>query len=170
MDAHPPFRSLVEHKAYLRSWLPTVCSHVDFRHDVFLLGDTLRDSWLFFGICACGSKGSRVSKIALFFTMSSSNRWKRASAAKAQASSSSRRREDFPDSQYDDEERHRSPPGDMLRERSRKSLLKTREHRSHYHQKIIWCSVQDIDMRQHGFKLRRDWGRNAEEICTSSWD
>ena len=44
VDAHPPFRSLLEHKAYLRSWLPTVCSHVDFRHDVFLLGDTLRDS------------------------------------------------------------------------------------------------------------------------------
>ena len=37
VDAHPPFRSLLEHKAYLRSWLPTVCSHVDFRHDVFLL-------------------------------------------------------------------------------------------------------------------------------------
>ena len=44
IDAHPPFRSLLEHKAYLRSWLPTSCSHVDFRHDVFLLGDTLRDS------------------------------------------------------------------------------------------------------------------------------
>ena len=44
VDAHPPFRSLLEHKAYLRSWLPTVCSHVDFRHDVFLLGDSLRDS------------------------------------------------------------------------------------------------------------------------------
>ena len=65
VDAHPPFRSLLEHKAYLRSWLPTVCSHVDFRHDVFLLGDTLRDSWLFFWICACGSKG-RVSRIILF--------------------------------------------------------------------------------------------------------
>ena len=48
VDAHPPFRSLLEHKAYLRSWLPTVCSHVDFRHGVFLLGDTPRDSWLFF--------------------------------------------------------------------------------------------------------------------------
>ena len=31
VDSHPPFRSLLEHKAYLRSWLPTVCSHVDFR-------------------------------------------------------------------------------------------------------------------------------------------
>ena len=51
VDAHPPFRSLLEHKAYLRSWLPTVCSHVDFRHDVFLLGDTLRDSWIFFDLC-----------------------------------------------------------------------------------------------------------------------
>ena len=44
-DAHPPFRSLLEHKAYLRSWLPTVCIHVDFRHDVFLLRGFLRDSW-----------------------------------------------------------------------------------------------------------------------------
>ena len=35
VDSHPPFRSLLEHKAYLWSWLPTVCSHVDFRHDVF---------------------------------------------------------------------------------------------------------------------------------------
>ena len=43
--------------------------------------------------------------------MSSSNRWTRASAAEAQASSSSRRRPDFPDSQYDDEVRHSSPPG-----------------------------------------------------------
>ena len=24
VDAHPPFRALVEHKAYLRSWLPSV--------------------------------------------------------------------------------------------------------------------------------------------------
>ena len=47
VDSHPPFRSLLEHKAYLRSWLPQ-CSHVDFRHDVFLLGDSLRDSVLFF--------------------------------------------------------------------------------------------------------------------------
>ena len=30
VDAHPPFRTLVEHKAYLRSWLPTVCHHVKF--------------------------------------------------------------------------------------------------------------------------------------------
>ena len=47
-----------------------------------------------------------------FFTMSSSNRWTRASAAEAQAkASSSNPRPEFPDSQYDDEERHRSPPG-----------------------------------------------------------
>ena len=41
VDAHPPFRSLIEHKAYLRGWLPTVCTHVDFSHDVFYLGDSL---------------------------------------------------------------------------------------------------------------------------------
>ena len=46
-----------------------------------------------------------------FFTMSSSNLWTRASAAEAQASSPSRRRPEFPDSQYDGEVRHSSPPG-----------------------------------------------------------
>ena len=49
--AHPPFKSLLEHKAYLRSWLPAVCSHVDFRHDVFLLGDTLRFLDYFLNLC-----------------------------------------------------------------------------------------------------------------------
>jgi hypothetical protein len=48
VDAHPPVRSLLEHKANLRSWLPTVCSHVDFRQELFLMGDYLMDSWLFF--------------------------------------------------------------------------------------------------------------------------
>ena len=35
VDAHPPLRTLVEHKAFLRSWLPTVCRHVNFALDVF---------------------------------------------------------------------------------------------------------------------------------------
>ena len=65
VDSHPPFRSLLEHKAFHRSWLPTVCSHVDFRHDVFLLGVSLRDSWLFFWICACGSS-KRDQRYVLF--------------------------------------------------------------------------------------------------------
>ena len=51
VDSHPPFRSLLERKAYLRSWLPTDCSHVDFRHDVFLLGDSLRDSDYLLNLC-----------------------------------------------------------------------------------------------------------------------
>ena len=42
VDAHPPFRTLVEHKAYLRSWLPTVCHHVNFALDVFYLGESFR--------------------------------------------------------------------------------------------------------------------------------
>ena len=37
VDAHPPFRTLVEHKAYWRSWLPTACHHVNFALDVFAL-------------------------------------------------------------------------------------------------------------------------------------
>ena len=36
VDAHSSFRTLVEDKAYLRSWLPTVCYHVNFAFDVFL--------------------------------------------------------------------------------------------------------------------------------------
>ena len=39
VNAHPPFRTLVEHKAYLRSWLPTVCHRVKFALDVFFLGE-----------------------------------------------------------------------------------------------------------------------------------
>jgi len=47
-----------------------------------------------------------------FSTMSSSNRWTRTSAAEARAkASSSTRRQEFRDSQYDNEERHRWPPG-----------------------------------------------------------
>ena len=94
VDAHPPFRSLLEHKAYLRSWLPTVCSHVDFRHDVFLLGDTLRDSCLFFEFVPAAqeveSRGSHC-----YFNMSSSSRWNRTSAAESstQAQSSNRGQE-----------------------------------------------------------------------------
>ena len=44
-----------------------------------------------------------------FFTMSSSNRWNRTSAAEAPSSSSDRRRQEFPDSQSDDELRHSEP-------------------------------------------------------------
>ena len=94
VDAHPPFRSLLEHKAYLRSWLPTVCSHVDFRHDVFLLGDTLRDSWLFFEFVPAAQEAeSRGSHC--FFNMSSSSRWNRTSAAASsdQAQSNTRGQE-----------------------------------------------------------------------------
>ena len=78
VDAHLPVSSLLEHKAYIRSWLLTVCSHVDFRHDVFLLGDTLRDSGLLLNLCL------RLKK----------------------------------DSQYDDEERLRSPPGGYAQRKS----------------------------------------------------
>ena len=42
VDAHPPFRTLVEHKAYLRSWLPTVYHHVNFALDVFYLGESFQ--------------------------------------------------------------------------------------------------------------------------------
>ena len=169
-DAHPPFRSLLEHKAYLRSWLPTVCSHVDFRHDVFLLGDTLRDSWLFFEFVPAAPKAVE-SRISHCFSPCRALTGGR--APQPQKHKPHCRVEDDRIFQIHnmmmrrDTDRHQ---GDMLRERSRKSLLKTREHHAHYQQKIIWRSVQDIDMRQHGFKLRRDGGRNVNATCTSSWD
>ena len=115
VDAHPPFRSLLEHKAYLRSWLPTICSHVDFRHDVFLLGDTLRDSWLFFEFVPAAQEAvSRGSYC--FFNMSSSSRWNRTSAAESctQAQSRSRGQEQH-DSTNDDEVRRRTSDGYALR-------------------------------------------------------
>ena len=109
VDAHPPFRSLLEQGlpqamvAYsLQScWFQRWCISVRWHPEGFLT---------IFWICACNSKGSSLEDRSVFFAMSSSNRWTRASAAEAQASSSSRRRQDFPDSQYDDEERHRSLP------------------------------------------------------------
>ena len=52
----------------------------------------------------------------------------------------------------------------MLRKRSRKSLLTKREHHYHYQRKIIWHSVQDIDIRQHGFQAQESLGKKRE--CT----
>ena len=84
VDAHPPFRSLLEHKAYLRSWLPTVCTHVDFSHDVSLLGDLLRNCWLFLNLCLRLKKSSRQSQFALpttvKMTSSGSGRWNQGDA------------------------------------------------------------------------------------------
>ena len=97
VDAHPPFRSLLEHKAYLRSWLPTVCTHVDFSHDVFLLGDCLRESRsLFEFVPAAQERETRETHC--YFTMAGSNRWTR-SSSRAQGSDDpnpfiSRRRDD----------------------------------------------------------------------------
>ena len=86
VDSHPPFRSLLEHKAYLRSCLPTVCTHVDFRHDVFLLGDSLRDPWLFFEfVPAAQEEGTRESYCFLA-TMSGANRWNRGAESSARSS------------------------------------------------------------------------------------
>ena len=48
IDACPPCRSLIEHKAYtiynnnMRGWLPTVCAHVDFSHAVSYLGEAMQ--------------------------------------------------------------------------------------------------------------------------------
>ena len=77
VDSHPPFRSLLEHKAYLRSWLPTVCSHVDFRHDVFLLGDSLRDSWLFFEFVPAAQEEGTRGTLFCFLAMPGPYRWNR---------------------------------------------------------------------------------------------
>ena len=53
VDAHPPFRTLVEHKAYLRSWLPTVCHHVNFALDVFFLGERFHWQMCAVNLFAC---------------------------------------------------------------------------------------------------------------------
>ena len=72
----------------------------------------------FFEFVPAAQKALESRRSHCFFTMSSSNRWTRASAAEAQAkASSSSRRQDFPDSQYDDEVRHSSPPGGYAQRR-----------------------------------------------------
>ena len=75
VDSHPLFRSLLEHKAYLRSCLPTVCSHVDFSHDVSLLGDSLTDSGLFFEFVPAAQEIETRGSHCFFTTMAGSNRW-----------------------------------------------------------------------------------------------
>jgi hypothetical protein len=52
-----------------------------------------------------------------------------------------------------DTDRHQR---DMLLAGAWKSLLMIREHLPRYQRKITWLSVQDIDIKQHGFKLGRD--------------
>jgi hypothetical protein len=153
VDAHPPLRSLLKHKAYLRSWLPTVCSHVDFRHDVFLLGDATVTPWgildYFFEFVPAAQELIESRRSHCFFTMSSSSRWNRTSAAEA---SSSSRRQEFPDSQYDDEIRNRTPPERYARRKREEVHQKAREHQQHFQRKITWRSVQDTDLRQRGFR------------------
>ena len=91
VDSHPPCLSLLEHKAYLRSWLPTVCSHVDFSHDVFLLGDALREATsLFEFVPAAQEKETRGTHC--YFAMAGSHRWKEwSSQARGSGDSYSRR-------------------------------------------------------------------------------
>ena len=86
VGAHPPFRSLLEHKAYLRSWLPSVCSHVGYRHDVFLIGDSLRDSRLFFEFVPAAQEVESRGSHCYLTTMAGSNRWSRSSGSTAHAS------------------------------------------------------------------------------------
>ena len=156
VDAHPPFRSLLEHKAYLRPWLPTVCSHVDFRHDVFLLGDTLRDSWLFFEFVPAAQKVIESRRSHCFFTMSSSNRCDRTSAAEDQAAaSSSNQRQEFRDSQFDGGERHRSPSGGYAR--CKREELPPRSRRT-------WDTLpyEDHMAFSEGFRYETEWFQALE--------
>ena len=64
VDAHPPFRTLVEHKAYLRSWLPTVCHHVNFALDVFYLGESFQWQLCAVNLFACWPFQSCVMNVA----------------------------------------------------------------------------------------------------------
>ena len=64
VDAHPPFRTLVEHKAYLRSWLPTVCHHVNFALDVFYLGESFQWQLCAVNLFACWPFKSCVMNVS----------------------------------------------------------------------------------------------------------
>ena len=70
VDAHPPLRTLLEHKAYLRSWLPTVCHHVNFALDVFFLAKRLSLTGVYKQFVCMFVFSLRVMKTALLHAMS----------------------------------------------------------------------------------------------------
>ena len=91
-----------------------------------------------------------------FSTMSSSNRWTRTSAAEARAkATSSTRRQEFRDSQYDDEERHRSRSGGHAQRRTEvvaprsKRTPETRPKEDH----MAFCD---------GYRYETEWRKKRE--------
>ena len=66
VDAHPPFRTLVEHNAYLRSWLLSVC-HLSFAVDVLFLGERFHWRMCAENLLACRHFCSLVCTLAKMF-------------------------------------------------------------------------------------------------------
>ena len=114
-----PFRSLLENKAYLRSWLPTVCRHVDFSHDVFLLGDSLMDSCLFFKFVPAAQEiGTRGSHCFLT-TMAGSNRWNKFSGSTGRVSTGPTHVPDDDEPYHSEDSQCQTPPRGYAARRSR---------------------------------------------------
>ena len=129
----------------------------------------LRDSLLFFEFVPAAQEVIESRRSHCYFTMSGSDRWTRTSAAEVR---SKRPHLASVDQNFvihsmmmrRDTVRHQV---DMLNVSMRKCHLDRRELEIHYHMKITWPSVQATDMI---FKLTREWGRNALEVCMLSWD
>ena len=112
-----------------------------------------------FVICACGSRGNRVSKIALFL-----HHVERALTGGQELQPQKQRLR--PPLAIDGKnfKIHNMmmmmrdtvrPQVDMLSEGMRNYRLDHQELRIHYPMKITWRSVKVSDMRQNGFKLTR---------------
>ena len=90
--------------------------------------------------------------------MSSSNRWARASAAEAQAKASScNRRLEFPDSQFDDEERRRSPPGGYAQRKT--EVLPSEEKRT-----PATLPKEDHMAFSDGYRYQTAWFQARERV------
>ena len=158
VDSHPHFRSLLEHKAYLRSWLPTVCIHVDCSHDVFLLGDCLKESKsLFEFVPAAQEKETRDT--FCYFTMAGSNRWNRTSS-QAQGSDDPHPNISRRDDDTNDEAGHYAVGSDR----------EVPQHRPY----AVWSNENHIEYC-YGHRHEADWKESTftrfyreREICTSS--
>ena len=134
VDSHPPFRSLLEHKAYLRSWLPTVCSHVDFKHDVFLFCDSLRDSCLFFEFVLAAQERETRDSHCFFTTMSGSNQWNGSSGSTARGSTGPIHVPEDDEPYLSEDDEHQPPPEGYAARKSREvphHMDRTRETRPH---------------------------------------
>ena len=93
-----------------------------------------------------------------FFTMSSSNRWTRTSAAEAKAkASSSNRRQEFHNSHYDDDKRHSSPPGGYAPRRHEELPPRSQRTRD-------TVPYEDHMAFSNGFRYETEWFQAHEGV------